>query len=142
MTTLHVRALSRRAGALLGAVAVLAAGCAAAGGGSGPGAGRAGAAQGAVAARASSRSFAHRTAQTTGPGSVRHSSAATITGPLPLFQCEHAMGHPVVSPVSAASRPRLGIPVSAGLLQTRDRSRGRAARGRGRTPPGRPAELN
>lgn len=111
MTTLHVRALSRRAGALLGAVAVLAAGCAAAGGGSGPRAARAGTAQGAVAASASSHRFAHRTARTTGPSSVRHSSGATITGPLPLFQCEHPMGRPLASSVSAASRSRLVISV-------------------------------
>ena len=111
MTTLHVGALSRRAGALLGAVAVLAAGCAAAGGGSGPRADRAGTAQDAVAASASSHRIAHRTARTTGPGSVRHSSGATITGPLQPLQCEQPMGHPVVSPESAASRSRLVIPV-------------------------------
>src|SRR5258708_31714803 len=142
MTSWHVRAQSSGAGALLGAVAVLAAGCGAAGGGSGPGAGRAGAAQGAVAARASSRSFAHRTAQTTGPGSVRHSSAATITGPLPLFQCEHAMGHPVVSPVSAASRSRLVIPVADGLLQHRDRRGDPAAQPAGHTRPRTHLQLN
>ncbi len=107
MTTLHVRALSTRAGALLAAVAVLAAGCAAAGGGSGPPAGRAEAAQDAVAASASSHSFAHRTARTTGrSGRSRRSSAATTTRPLPLFQCEQPMGRPVVSPAGAASHSR------------------------------------
>lgn len=111
MATWPVRALSRRAGALLGAVAVLAAGCAAAGGASGPPASRAGTTQDAVAARASSHSFAHRTARTTWPGSVRHSSRARIAGPLPLIQCELAMGHPVVYPVSAASRSHLVVSV-------------------------------
>ena len=110
MTALHVRAISRRAGALLGAVAVLTAGCAAAGG-SGPRAGRAGTAQDAVAARASSHRAAHRTARTTEPGSVRRSNGTAITGPLPLFQCEHPMSHPAVTPASAASRPRLVMPV-------------------------------
>jgi hypothetical protein len=105
MTTLHVRALSRRAGALLGAVAVLAAGCAAAGGNSGPRAARAGTAQDAGAASASSLRFA----RPTGPGSVKHSSGAPIRSPTPLFQCEHPMGHPVAGPVSAASRSRLVI---------------------------------
>jgi hypothetical protein len=110
MTTLGVRALSRRAGALLGAVAVLAAGCAAAGGGSGPRAGRAGTAQYAAAARASSHGFAHRTGRTGGPGSVRHSREARIAGSLPLIQCELAMGHPVVYPVSAAPGSHLVMP--------------------------------
>jgi hypothetical protein len=50
MTGWHLRAQSRRAGALLGAVAVLVAGCTAAGGGSGPRADRAGAARHFVAA--------------------------------------------------------------------------------------------
>jgi hypothetical protein len=112
MTTSRVRVLSRRAGGLLGAVAVLAAGCApAAGGVSGPRPGRAGTAQAAVAAAASSHSFAHRAARTTGPGSVRHSSGARIVGPPPLFWCEPAVGHPVASPVSAASGSRLVVPV-------------------------------
>jgi hypothetical protein len=111
MTASRVRALSRRAGALLGAVAVLAAGCAPAAGRSGPGAGRAGTAQATVAATASSRSFARRAARTTGPGSVKHSSGARIAGPPPPFWCEPAMGHPVASPASAAPGSRLVVPV-------------------------------
>src|SRR5215467_9666351 len=61
MNASHTRTRSRGAGALLGAVAVLVAGCTAAGGGSGPRAGQAGAAPGAVTASPSGHSFAHRT---------------------------------------------------------------------------------
>jgi hypothetical protein len=118
MTTSQVRALARRAGALLGAVAVLAAGCATAGGGSGPRAGRADAAQDAVAASASihaasasSHGLAHRAARPTWPGSARHSGGARIAARRTLLWCQPAVGHPVVSPVSVASGARLVVPV-------------------------------
>jgi len=111
MSTSQVRALARRAGALLGAVAVLAAGCATPRAGSGPRAGRAEAAVAASASSASSHGVAHRTARTTGPGVVRHSSRTRIAGPRTLFRCAPAVGHPVVSPVSAASGSRLVVPV-------------------------------
>src|SRR5690348_15704115 len=78
MTTSHVRALSRRAGALLGAGAFLVAGCTAAGGGSGLRADRAGPAHGAVAASSSGHSFAHWATRAPARGSVKHGSGSRI----------------------------------------------------------------
>ena len=69
MTTSPGRGLSIRAGVLLGAIAVLAAGCTAAYRGNPPRAERAGAAHVVTAARSSGRGFAHRSGGTAGPGS-------------------------------------------------------------------------
>src|SRR5215472_10537232 len=96
MTTSHVRAVSGRTGALLGAIAVLVTGCAAAGGGSGPRASRAGGTQDTVAASPSGHIAAHRAAGTTGPGSVRHGSGSRIAWAPTLPRCAHPVGHPVV----------------------------------------------
>lgn len=94
MTNSHVRALSGRAGALLGAVAVLVIGCTTACAGSGPRAGQAAGAQDTAAASPSSR-IAHRTAATTGPSSVRHDSRSRIARPPSMPRCPYSLGHPV-----------------------------------------------
>jgi len=96
MTASHVRARSRRAGALFGAIAVLVAGCAAAGGGSGPWADRAGAARHSVAASP--------------PGSVEHGSGSGIAGASSLTPCAPPLGDPVVNRAGAASRLRAAVP--------------------------------
>jgi hypothetical protein len=70
MTTAHTRALSRLAGALLGAITLLAAGCAAAGGSGGPRADPAVAAHDAVAVSPSGRAFGGRAPAVTGPRRV------------------------------------------------------------------------
>ena len=111
MTTSHVRALSGRAGALLGAIAIVVTGCTATGAGSGPRSGRAGAAQDAVAASPSGHSFAHRTAGTTGPRSVRHGSRSRIAWDPSLSQCALAAGHPVMYPAGPASRSPVAVPM-------------------------------
>jgi hypothetical protein len=110
MTAWHVRARSRRAGALLGAVAVLVAGCTAPGGGSGPRADRAGAARHSAAAGSPGRVFGHRIAGTPGPVGVKHGSKPGIAGPLSLVQCAPPLGDPVVNRAEAASRPRVAVP--------------------------------
>lgn len=91
MTTSHVRALSGRAGALLGAITVLVIGCTTAGAGTGPRASQAAGAQHTAAARSSSR-VAHRTAATTGPSSGR----SRIARPASMPRCAYSPGHPVV----------------------------------------------
>jgi hypothetical protein len=106
MTTPHVRAPLGRAGALLGAIAVLVTGCTAAGGG-GRQVGRAGAAQ--AAARSSGHTAAHWAAVTTRPGGVRRGSESGIARDRPLRQCAYSAGRPVVagprSPVAVPSCP-------------------------------------
>src|SRR6516164_4264030 len=77
MMTSHIRAPSRRVGALLGAIAILLTGCVAPGAGSGPRSGRAGVAPDTVAASPSGHSSSHRTTGTTGTRSVRHGRAPT-----------------------------------------------------------------
>lgn len=109
MTTSHVRAPSRRAGALLGAVAVLVAGCTA-GGGSGLRADRAGPAHGAVAASPSGHNFAHRATRTPTRASVKHGSGPGIGQASSLAQCAPPLGDPVVNRASAASRLRVAVP--------------------------------
>jgi hypothetical protein len=93
MTASHVRALSGRAGALLGAVALLVLGCTTACAGSGPRPGQAAGAHETAVASSSSR-LAHRIAATTGPSSVRHASGSRIARP-PSLQCAYSPGHPV-----------------------------------------------
>ena len=110
MTAWHVRARSRRAGALLGAIAVLVAGCTAAGGGSGPRADRAGAARHSVAASPPGRVFAHRIAGTAAPGRARHGSGPGIAGASSLAQCAPPLGDPMVNRAGAASRLRVAVP--------------------------------
>jgi hypothetical protein len=100
MTRSHVRALSGRAGALLGAIAVLVTGCAAAGGGSGPQAGQSGAAQ--AAARSSGHIAAHRAAGTTRPGG----SESRIARDRQLPRCVFYAGRPVAVSGSPVAVPR------------------------------------
>jgi hypothetical protein len=103
MATSHVRAPLGRAGALLGAIAVLVTGCAAAGGG--PQAGQTGAAQ--AAPRSSGHTAAHRAAVTTRPGGVRHGSESRTAWNRPLPQCAYSAGRPVVAgPRSPVAEPR------------------------------------
>jgi hypothetical protein len=109
MTGWHVRARSRQAGALLGAIAVLAAGCAAAGGGGGLRADRAGAARHSVAASPPGRVFPHRIAGTPGPGGVKHGTGPGIAGARPPASCASALGDPVVGRAGAAL-PRVAMP--------------------------------
>jgi hypothetical protein len=112
MTTSPGRGLSIRAGALLGAVAVLVAGCAA-GGGSGSRADRAGGAPDAIAdhrtaARSSGPVAAHRAA---GLGRVRQRSgsrSARAASPVPCAL-------PVGDPVGAGGAP--GSPVAVQVCQ-------------------------
>ena len=110
MTGWHVRARSRRAGALLGAIAVLAAGCTAAGGGGGPRADRAGAARHSVAASPPGRVLAHRIAGTPGPGSVKHGSGPGIARASSLANCAPPLGGPGVNRAGAATRLRVAAP--------------------------------
>ena len=103
----HVRALSARAGALLGAIAVLVTGCAAAGGGSGPLPDRTGAAK--VAARSSGHGAAPRAAGITRTDGARNDSGSRIAWEPPLSQCAYSAGRPLVavsgSPVAIPRYP-------------------------------------
>ena len=110
MTAWHLWARSRQAGALLGAIAVLVAGCTAAGGDSGLQADRAAPARHSVAASSSGHSFAHRLAATRGPGSVTHGSGPGMAGAAFLAQCAPPLGDPVVNRAGALSRPRVAVP--------------------------------
>jgi hypothetical protein len=113
MTASRVRALSGRAGALLGVIVILVTGYTAAGAGSvlrsgragaaqGPRRGRAGAAQDAVAALSSGHTLAHRTAGTTGPRGVTHRDGPGIAKASSLSPCALAAGHPVLYPAGPA----------------------------------------
>jgi hypothetical protein len=108
MTTSHVRARSRQAAALLGAIAVLVAGCTAAGGGSGAPADRAGPARHSVAASPPGRAF-HRIATTPRPGSGTHRSGPGIGRTSPLAPCAPPLGDPVTYRAGAASRLRVAV---------------------------------
>jgi hypothetical protein len=110
MTAWQVRARSRRAGALLGAIAVLVAGCTAPGGDSGLRADRAGVAEHSVATGPPGRAFGHRIAGTPGPGSVQHGRGPGIAGPLSPAQCAPPLGDPVVNRADAASRLPVVVP--------------------------------
>jgi hypothetical protein len=92
MTTAHTRALSRLAGALLGAITLLAAGCSAAGGGGGPRADPAVAAHDAVAVSPSGRAFGGRAPAVTGPISGRPGSGSRIAWVPSLPRCSYAGG--------------------------------------------------
>jgi len=109
MTASHARALSKRAGALLGAIAILITGCMA-GASSSPQSGRAQAAH-AAAASSSSNSLAHRTAGISEPRGVGHGSGPGIAGAPPLSQCALAAGHPVMYRAGPASRAPVAGPV-------------------------------
>jgi len=112
MTASQARAGSGRAGALLGAIAVLAAGCAAAGGGSGrPPAAQAASNQGSVAASPAGRVVAHRTAGDTGPGMVRHGSGPGIARGSSPGLCAPPVGDPVANQVGAASGSTAAVPM-------------------------------
>lgn len=110
MTAWHVRARSRRAGALLAAIAVLVAGCTAADGGSGPRADRAGTARHYVAANPPGRIFAHGIAGTPGPRSVKHGGGSKIGRASAGAPCAAALGAPIANRASAACRPRVAVP--------------------------------
>jgi len=99
MTTARVRAQFRLAGALLGAVMLLAAGCSAGGGGS-PGADPAGTAHAAVAVSSPGRAIADRTA---GPISGRRDSGSRIAWAPSLPRCSYAAGAPAPARTGAAS---------------------------------------
>jgi hypothetical protein len=109
MTAWHLWARSRRAGALLGVIAVLVAGCTAAGGG-GLRAGRAGPARQSVAASPPGRVVAHRTAGAPGPGSVKPGSGPRTAGASSLAQCVSPLGDPGAGRPGAASRLPVAVP--------------------------------
>jgi hypothetical protein len=108
MTAWHLWARSRQAGALLGAVAVLVAGCTAAGA-SGARAGRAGPARHSIAASPPGRVI-HRIAGTAGPGSAGHGSRPGTAGASSLAPCAPPLGGPGVGRAGAASRLPVAVP--------------------------------
>ena len=110
MTASPARPRSRLAGALLGTVVVLLAGCTAAGGASTPRAEPPGPARHSVAASRHGRVVAPRTAGTPAPGRVTHGSRPKIAGASPLAQCAPPVGDPVVGRAGAVSRPRVAVP--------------------------------
>jgi hypothetical protein len=113
MTTAHARALSRLAGALLGAVTLLAAGCSAAGGGGGHGAGPAVAAHDAVAVSPSAPAFSGRTPAPTGPISGRPGSGSRIAWAPSLPRCSYAPA-PGGTGAGAGRQPRIsGVDAAA-----------------------------
>ena len=101
MTTSPGRGLSIQAGALLGAIAVLTAGCTAAYRGSPPPASRPGAAHGVIAARSSGRGFAHGNDGTAGRGSARHESGFQTVQAPPWARCALPISDPVAHRVAA-----------------------------------------
>ena len=107
MTAWPARARSRRAGALLGAVAILLAGCTAADGDSTP---RAGPIRHAAAASRPGRVVAHRIAGTPGPGSITRGSGPGIAGASPLASCPPPLGDPVANRAGVAPRLRAAVP--------------------------------
>lgn len=109
MTEWRVRAQSRRAGALLGAAAVLLAGCTSAGGGSGPRTALGGPARHSAAASPPGRVVGHRISGTPGPGSVKHGSGPRIAG-APSLACAPPLGVPMGNRPVAASRLRVALP--------------------------------
>ena len=111
MTASHIRALSERAGALLGAIAILVTGCMAPGAGGSPPHGRAVAAPDTFAASPSGNISSHRTTGTAGTSSVRHGRAATVARASPLSACALAAGHPVTYSAGPASRAPVALPI-------------------------------
>ena len=111
MMTSHIRAPSRRVGALLGTIAILLTGCMAPGAGSGPRSARAGAAPDTVVTSPSGHSSSHRTTGTTGTRSVRHGRAPTVVRASPLSACAVAAGHPVTYTAGLASRAPVALPI-------------------------------
>lgn len=111
MMTSRIRAPSRRAGALLGAIAILLTGCMAPGAGSGPRSGRAGAASDTVVTGPSGHSFAHRATGTTGPRGVSHGRGPTVARASSLSACALAAGHPVSYSAGPASRAPVALPI-------------------------------
>jgi hypothetical protein len=109
MTTAHARALSRLAGALLGAITLLAAGCSAAGGGGGPPASPAVAAHDAVAVSPSGRAIAGRAPAATGPISGRPGRGSRIAWAPSLPRCSYAAGTPAPGGTGAASEGQARI---------------------------------
>lgn len=110
MTTSHARALSARAGALLGAIAVLLAGCTAAGGSSGTRAAQAATAGGPVAASPAGRAVAPSTAEAPGTGRVRHGSGPGIARGLSPAMCAAPAGDPVAYRAGAAPSSPTEVP--------------------------------
>jgi hypothetical protein len=110
MTTSPGRCLSIRAGALLGAIAVLIAGCTAAYRGSPPRAGRAGAAHAMTAARSSGRGFAHRSGGTARTGNTRHASGFKTAQAPSLARCAPPIGDPA-GRAGAAPGSRAAVPL-------------------------------
>ena len=103
MTSAHARAISRLAGALIGALTLLAAGCSAAGGGGGPRADPAVAAHDAVAVSPSGRAFGGHAPTATGPISGRPGSGSRIAWTPSLPRCSYAAGTPAPGGTGAAS---------------------------------------
>jgi len=110
MTACPVRARSGLAGAMLGAVAILLAGCTTAGGGSTPTAGPAGPGRHSVAASPPGRVVTHRSAGTPGSGRVTHRRGPKIAGASSLAQCAPPLGDPGMGRAGTASRPRVVAP--------------------------------
>jgi len=104
MRTAHARALSRPAGALLGAVMLAAAGCSA-GGGSAPG-GPPAAAHDAVAVSSSGRASAGRA---TGPISGRRGSGSRMAWAPSVPRCPHAAGTPAPGRTAGSSGRQAGV---------------------------------
>lgn len=100
MTGWPVRARSRRAGALLGAAAILVAGCTAAGG----------SARHSVAASRPGHVGAHPIAGTPGPGRIARGSRPGMAGASSLAQCAPPLGDPVAGRAGAAPRLRVAEP--------------------------------
>jgi len=108
MMTSHIRAPSKRVGALLGTIAILVTGCMAPGAGSGPRSGRAEAAPDTVAASPSGHSSSHRT---TGTSGVSHGRGPTVARASPLSGCAVTAGHPVMYSAGPASRAPVALPI-------------------------------
>jgi hypothetical protein len=114
MTTSQIRAPSKRAGALLGAIAILVTGCMAPGAGGGPRSGRAGAAPDTIATSPSGHSLPYRitgTTRTTGPRGVRHATGPMVARASPLSGCAVTAGHPVMYSAGPASRSPVALPI-------------------------------
>lgn len=110
MTAWPAWARSRPAGALVGAVAILLAGCASAGGDSTPRAGQAGPVRHSAAASRPGRVVAHRIAGTPEPGGITHGSGPGSAGASSLALCALPLGDPVVNRAGAAPRLRVAVP--------------------------------
>jgi len=109
MTSAHARAISRLAGALIGALTLLAAGCSTAGGGGGPRADRAVAAHDAVAVSPSGRVSGGHAPAAIGPISGRPGSGSRMAWAPSLPQCSYAAGTPAPGGTGTASGPQARI---------------------------------